>query len=86
MNYDAKKIQEGLFLTGHYPGKIDGIMGPNTQAGIRSFQKAVGLQADGTVGPKTAAKLAEELGKASVRSASLKGYFSGSGSSAASDM
>lgn len=50
-------IQKALLAKGFNPGKLDGIMGPNTKAAIVAFQKANGLVADGIVGPKTSAKL-----------------------------
>jgi peptidoglycan hydrolase-like protein with peptidoglycan-binding domain len=86
MDYEIKSIQEALNIVGHYSGPVDGIVGPKTTAGIKSFQKASGLSADGIIGPASAPKLAEALGKASVRAAGLKGYFEGSGSGAADDM
>lgn len=86
MAYDVKSIQEALTICGFHPGSIDGAMGPNTENAIKGFQKKSGVSADGIVGPDTAGKLSEALGAASVRAASLKGYFSGGGGSAADDM
>lgn len=40
-------------------GKVDGKMGPVTQAAVRSFQKANGLAVDGDPGPKTRKALIE---------------------------
>jgi peptidoglycan hydrolase-like protein with peptidoglycan-binding domain len=54
-------IQKALQKLGFDPGKIDGIMGPHTQAAIKQFQQANGLAADGIVGPKTQAALAKAL-------------------------
>ena len=44
------------------PLVVDGIFGPNTQAGARAFQKSNGLTVDGVIGPKTWAKLLVHLG------------------------
>lgn len=85
-SYDVKSIQEALTIVGSYPGAIDGSMGPKTEAAIKHFQKSAGVAVDGIVGPETAPALAKALGEASVRASGLKGYFSGSGASAASDM
>jgi peptidoglycan hydrolase-like protein with peptidoglycan-binding domain len=54
-------IQKALQKLGYDPGKIDGVMGPHTQAAIKKFQKANGLAADGVVGPKTQAALDKAL-------------------------
>lgn len=49
----TKDIQSMLSSRGYDVGKIDGAMGPRTQAAIKQFQKDKGLKADGTFGPKT---------------------------------
>jgi peptidoglycan hydrolase-like protein with peptidoglycan-binding domain len=54
-------IQKALQKLGFDPGKIDGILGPHTQAAIKQFQQANGLAADGIAGPKTQAALAKAL-------------------------
>jgi hypothetical protein len=54
-------FQKALQKLGYDPGKIDGIMGPHTEAAIKKFQQASGLKADGIVGPKTQAALAKAL-------------------------
>lgn len=86
MAYDVKSIQEALTILGANPGTIDGKMGPNTQEAIKRFQKSSGISVDGIIGPNSAAKMAQELGEASVRASGLKGYFEGDGGSAADDM
>jgi peptidoglycan hydrolase-like protein with peptidoglycan-binding domain len=60
---DAKVtgFQKALQKLGYDPGKIDGIMGPHTEAAVKKFQQASGLKADGIIGPKTQAALAKAL-------------------------
>ena len=52
-----KEIQQKLKDLGYYKGKIDGIIGKQSIAAIKYFQRDNGLVVDGIVGPKTAAKL-----------------------------
>ena len=47
------KLQQALTSIGFDAGKIDGNFGPKTEAGVRAFQKAVGLPDDGIVSPQT---------------------------------
>jgi hypothetical protein len=51
------KLQLRLQQTGHSYGLVDGIFGPVTERGVKSFQAANGLLDDGEVGPLTAAAL-----------------------------
>ena len=46
-------IQTFLSCNGFNPGPIDGLSGSRTNNAIISFQKTVGLSADGVVGPAT---------------------------------
>tara|TARA_Y100001970_G_scaffold244627_1_gene310957 strand:+ start:8430 stop:11396 length:2967 start_codon:yes stop_codon:yes gene_type:complete len=48
-----KDIQTFLNCNGFNPGPIDGLSGSRTDGAIKSFQKTVGLTADGKVGPAT---------------------------------
>lgn len=53
----VKEIQQALQAAGFNPGPVDGIRGRKTIMAIKEFQKVHGLEVDGIVGPKTAAKL-----------------------------
>ncbi len=57
VNGNVKEIQEVLNQIGIDIGKIDGINGAKTKAGIRQFQKIFGLAVDGIAGAKTWAVL-----------------------------
>ncbi|MFA5059371.1 MAG: peptidoglycan-binding protein [Candidatus Omnitrophota bacterium] len=46
-------VQTALKNAGFGIGKIDGKMGPKSQAALREFQRANGLKPDGKIGPKT---------------------------------
>ena len=55
-NYDydsTKKLQEMLNATGQYNLATDGIFGQQTEAAVRKYQTANGLDSDGIVGSKT---------------------------------
>lgn len=54
-------VQVALNYLGYNCGSMDGIYGTNTSNGIKAFQRACGLTADGTVGPKTWAALRDKL-------------------------
>ncbi|MBP6216492.1 MAG: peptidoglycan-binding protein [Luteimonas sp.] len=49
----VRDLQAGLRKHGFNPGAVDGVFGPRTEAAVRAFQSARGLQVDGVVGPKT---------------------------------
>jgi peptidoglycan hydrolase-like protein with peptidoglycan-binding domain len=59
-----KEIQIALQNAGFYKGKIDGDIGPMSEAAIRDFQAQNNLVVDGRVGPKTWAVLKEYLDQA----------------------
>lgn len=52
-----RTLQAALLRVGCYAGKVDGVSGPVTTAGVRSFQAAEGLTVDGVYGPGTKSKL-----------------------------
>lgn len=60
--YAVKRIQMELEERGYYNGQIDGSFGSATEAAVKAFQGDNGLSADGVVGKKTLAKLADREG------------------------
>ena len=67
---DVKQIQVLLQLAGHDVGGADGVLGPNTQAGIEAFQRHAGLTVDGKIGPNTRAQLSSALGLSGINACS----------------
>lgn len=57
---DVRAMQEILEAEGHYTSTLDGDFGPGTEAAVRAFQAAEGLEPDGIVGSGTADKLKEK--------------------------
>jgi len=56
--WGTRCVQHMLTALGHDPGPVDGVNGPKTQAGVKSFQSATpGLAVDGVAGPLTREKL-----------------------------
>jgi peptidoglycan hydrolase-like protein with peptidoglycan-binding domain len=51
------RMQQALQDKGCYHGKLDGVFGLRTRAGIRAYQKAENLPVTGQVDTQTAAKL-----------------------------
>ena len=56
IRYD-KEVQAELMTVGCYKGAEDGIIGSETDAAIKEFQSAEGLEVDGEVGKETSAAL-----------------------------
>jgi len=52
-----KKVQQALQEKGADPGPVDGIMGPKTEAALKSFQKEEKLPETGRMDRQTLAKL-----------------------------
>jgi LysM repeat protein len=50
-------LQVALRSKGLYFGRIDGVAGPMTAKGLRTFQRLVSLPVDGKLGPRTRARL-----------------------------
>ena len=58
---DVKQMQQTLQGSGHYRGKVDGVIGLRTRASIREFQKAENLSVTGQLDTQTAGKLGIRL-------------------------
>jgi hypothetical protein len=56
-----KDLQRALSMLGFSPGVVDGVFGYRSRAALERFQKAVGLEADGWFGPRTATALLKAL-------------------------
>jgi hypothetical protein len=61
-----RRIQEQLKAQGHDPGPIDGVMGPQTEQALRSYQKQENLPETGQLDQETLGKLGI-VGKTSQR-------------------
>ena len=72
---DIKKVQEGLRDKGYYRGQVDGVLGPQTRAGIRQYQESENLPITGHLDAQTAGKLG-------VGPESIGGGFKGAGQEA----
>ncbi|SDS87746.1 N-acetylmuramoyl-L-alanine amidase [Nocardioides scoriae] len=55
---DVYALQERLLDLGFTVGRLDGYFGPDTEGGVRDFQRNVGIPPDGTCGPATLKALA----------------------------
>ena len=71
---DVKTIQTALEELGYSVGEcgIDGLIGPDTTAAIKEFQKAAEIAVDGVVGPETLAALEKAGSKMSEMSEDTK--------------
>ncbi len=59
---ELEGVQERLTNLGYACGPIDGVLGPRTEAAIRSFQKAMGLDETGTPDDGTRDRITREHG------------------------
>jgi N-acetylmuramoyl-L-alanine amidase len=59
---DVINLQDRLHELGYDAGPVDGVFGPETEVGLRSFQRDYGLTSDGTCGPATMRAL-RQLGR-----------------------
>ena len=50
---DVAQLQQRLLDMGFDCGRVDGILGRDTERALKEFQRNVGIRADGTAGPKT---------------------------------
>ena len=57
MGLTVREIQTRLADWGYEPGAVDGVYGADTEAAVRRFQAANGLESDGRAGPATLAAL-----------------------------
>src|ERR1700704_5371564 len=56
---DVERAQQALQQLGHDPGPVDGVMGAQTSAALRAYQKAQGLRVTGELDAVTTAKLGD---------------------------
>lgn len=54
---DIKNVQQSLSDKGFYHGRVDGVIGSQTRAGIREYQKSESLPVTGRLDKETAGKL-----------------------------
>ena len=50
---DVAELQERLLALGFTPDRVDGVFGPHTEQAVQGFQRGVGLDVDGSLGPET---------------------------------
>jgi len=67
----VQAIQEALIKKGYIPGEVDGVWGRRTIAAVKLFQKRMGLEVDGVVGPITRAALLDSEVTATNPSATM---------------
>jgi peptidoglycan hydrolase-like protein with peptidoglycan-binding domain len=70
---DVERAQKALKDMGHDPGPVDGVMGAQTSAALKAYQKKQGLSVTGQLDGATAAKLGEAGGGAAPAASSQTG-------------
>ena len=66
---DVERVQQALKQAGHDPGPIDGVMGAQTGAALKAYQKEQGLRVTGRLDAETSAKLGQSAEAAPSASA-----------------
>ena len=72
----VKAAQQALKDKGHDPGTVDGRMGPKTEAALREFQKAQGMESTGELDAKTTGALGMDGQTSSADASSTAGSAS----------
>ena len=67
--YPARRLQRSLRALGYGAVPFDGHYGPRTRLGVRRFQRAHGLEADGICGPRTWGELRKAVRDAGTTAA-----------------
>src|SRR5262245_42382196 len=57
---DVLAAQQRLKDRGYYSGRVDGVIGPNTEAALRAYQRDRGLTVTGQLEPETLNALTSE--------------------------
>lgn len=58
---EVKTLQRQLKRLNRYPGNIDGLLGPMTDAGVKNFQEHLGRVPDGKVDPDIKQALGDRI-------------------------
>src|SRR5581483_3024236 len=63
----VRETQQALKDKGYDPGPVDGVMGPQTRAALKSYQEKENINSDGVLGPKTMDSLGVKHGSAGTQ-------------------